>query len=315
MTDEIAELVAKENYAMYERHLGVWSNMYGDTKASAQKYIARTKARLSELKLWRLSDKALKVTANMLLVPSLSYAPLLAQFEPEDLLAIDKMVIATIRKQCSLTRSDPAYTIFLGEKNYGRGLCSFLESILEAIARELEILLNGDDEESSASLLRLYAYVIRDDENYTFPNFVKNAVHFLARYGIFLRETQENDLVNRTLDELLICRINNSRSPKPIGITHEKKQDKGALMGKGDERHYNYALGGKYYRALLSSFDEFKDKHPHNKLTYINVTTPSKWRRIKARPRGVDPVDLSIAVVNALKQRDNDAKTMLSFYE
>jgi len=205
MTDELEELVAKENYALYKRHLGVWSNMYGDTRASVEKFLTRAKTRLNDLKLWRLTGKTLKTTINMLLVPSLSYAPLLAQFEPEDLLEIDRLIVKSIRKKCALTERDPAYTLFLQERNYGRGIRTFTGAIIEAIARELEVLLNSKDEESRAALSRLHAYIGRGEENYTYPSFVRHCIDFLARYGIFVHQTQENDLVNRVLDEIIEC--------------------------------------------------------------------------------------------------------------
>ena len=175
-----------------------------------------------------------------------------------------------------MTERDPVYTLFLQEHNNGRGIRTFTGAIIEAIARELEVLLNSKDEESRAALSRRHAYIGRGEENYTYPNFVRHCIDFLARYGIFIRQMQENDLINRILDELIKCQLESTRAPKPIGVAHRKKKDKGALLGEGNVGLCKFALGGEHYRALATSFAEFKRKNKDNKLTYSDLVLMSK---------------------------------------
>ena len=175
---------AKNIHTKSNKHLGILSNIEGDTQETAAKILAKVEGRFSDIRIFRVRGKAMAMVVNALITPVASYSPLLSRLSPEDLDKQDRMIVKGIRKGSGLTATDSAVLLSVSPEQLGHGFRLFLPSHIAAVARELEVSLNDTSSIGIATRSRLSAHMNGESEE--FQNYVRHAIQFLARYGIFL---------------------------------------------------------------------------------------------------------------------------------
>jgi len=92
--------------------------------------------------------------------------PLQSNHDSSQLIECDNLVIKMLRRKKGLSATDAAHRFWLDESSGGFGFKSFLEEDLIAVAREIEVVLNGKDIDSKALRGRLKAFRVNPKSNY-----------------------------------------------------------------------------------------------------------------------------------------------------
>jgi len=216
------------------RHLGLTSTLNGKANGTRERVIKKVKKRIVEINSQKLGAQAQKICNNMLCTSVPTYAPLQSGHDPSQLLECDNLVAQCLRKRRGLSKSDAMHRFWIGENLGGFGFKSFLEEDLISVARELEVVLNSNELDSKAIRARLEAYNCNPEGRY--KNHVKEAVLKLAKYGVYLRD-QNEEILNYTLSGL-------ARETKyaPIGSAAYKDGFK-PTIGLGKRHLLDLAMG------------------------------------------------------------------------
>jgi len=186
-----------------------------------------------------------------------------------------------LRRRKGLSTTDAAHRFWLDESSGGFGFKSFLEEDLIAVAREIEVVLNGKDIDSKALRGRLKALRINPNSNYC--NHVKQAVHKLAKYGIYLRD-EKSELVN-----FVLSNISRTYKYAPVGNAGYNEGNK-ATIGVGKKHLLDLAIGGtveKIVGKILKGADretiktEFPEKLPVSFDKIVRHIKTAKYQRFQ----------------------------------
>ena len=128
----------------FDKQLGVFSTANGNTEKSTEKGIKKMTDKLNELKLFWVRGKAIAPCINMLLNSMISYAPLLNSYPLEDMTELDVMVTKLVHTNCGCSKSDNKCEICVNKASHGMGIKSLTATHLVNVARELEVILNGN---------------------------------------------------------------------------------------------------------------------------------------------------------------------------
>jgi len=218
------------------RHLGITTTLKGITQGTKNRVIGKIKKRIIELNSQKMNDSAQRLCNNMLCTTIHSFAPLQCGHSTEGLADCDKLVASTLRSKRGLAKSDAMHRFWIDEQIGGFGFKSFVEEDIISVGRELEVILNSNDLDSRALRGRLEAYRQEPLKNTT--NHIRDAVRKLAKYGIYLRD-KEDELLNFVMKNI-------ARRVKyaPMGSAAYKDSTT-AGIGNGKNKLLDLGMGGK----------------------------------------------------------------------
>jgi len=226
------------------RHLGLYATLGGDTSMSSTKTLSKMHDRLAQLKIRHMDTPAQRKCTNMLVSSMHSYVPIQSDYNQEELALLDESVASTIMRSNGISSTDCKHRVFLPQNLGGIGFLSVVEIDIIAVAREIEISLNGEGLDSKAMRSRKEAiFSYNSIEENDVNNHVLRAVAKLGRYGILLRD-QRDDIINIILHS--IAKSNNSF---PVGHS-QFKGGSGWAVGLGKERFNQLLFGNKFHRML-----------------------------------------------------------------
>ena len=242
-TPELKEKVEKLINKKDNKHLGLYMDLEADTAESCKKTLEGVKERIKNIKLYNLNVIPLKITTNMLITTMHSFAPLQKNYKIEDLIQYDQLLMNSIRTACGYSKNDAKHLLFLSEKVGGFGIKSFQECDLKAIARELEVILNGSEYDGKSLRSRVAAIKNRISEYLGTRNHVRDAIIKIAKYGIYLRDRKDG-LINRILDNIAI-----KLERMPIGDPDFASNEE-VLLGPGVLNLTQTALGSTWHFTI-----------------------------------------------------------------
>ena len=235
--------MSDENKAKWEqrvrpaehKHLGLYSDLKGNTRVTRTEVVKKIKKRIVDITSQKMNDNAQRLCNNMLCTTVHSFAPIQSNHSSKQLLECDSLVAQCLRKKRGLANSDAMHRFWIDEEVGGFGFKSFLEEDIIAVGRELEVVLNSNDLDSKALRGRLAAHRRSPISNHA--NHVREAVMKLAKYGIYLRDT-EDEIANIVLSQ---C----ARMTKFAPVGHAAYKDGGrATIGVGKAHLLQLAMGG-----------------------------------------------------------------------
>ena len=253
------------------RHLGLNCTLDGDTTLSCQNTLAKIDERLQKLNIKNMETSVQRKCINMLCSTMHSFVPLQVGFQAKDLAESDNVISESILRKNGLTVSDCRHRIFLKEELGGLGFISLLDQDIISVSREMEIISNLPSLDGRSFRTRIKAIHNYDEMHIEdIINHAKDSIEKLARYGIFVRDKQD-DLINNILGKL-----NESNTFPSIGTNHYKDGNKFSI-GLGKIRNEQLALGGSIYKlikdwrnnnwkmddSLKSDLQSFRLKIPH----------------------------------------------------
>ena len=183
---------------------------------------------------------------NMLCSTMHSFVPLQVGYKAKDLAEVDNVISESILRKNGLTTSDSRHRIFLSENKGGLGFVSLLDQDVISVSREMEIISNLPSLDGRSFRTRIQAtHNYNDIDKEDIVNHAKESIEKLARYGIFVRDKQD-DLINNILGKL-----NESSKFPSIGTGYYKDGNQYSI-GSGKSRNEQLALGGAIYRLIKS---------------------------------------------------------------
>ena len=247
------------------KHLGLKSELNGNSCLARTEVIKKVKNRMSSLRLYNMDNLAQKTCANMLCNTVHSYAPLQMNHQVEELQECDEDLIRMVKKKHGLAASDAKHILFLAENKGGFGFRSFLDVDVIANAREVEIGLNGAMLDSEIMRARSKAFVLRHNnpsEKISF-NYMGSAIDKLAKLGFHVRDRNDG-IINFILAFLnkqkRFCTIGDERY---TGMSNHS-------IGQGQERNLEIAFGSKLHLFLKSALTQEGNLKS-------NVQIPEDW--------------------------------------
>ena len=141
-----------------------------DSSATGTSKCEQALARLRELSLKNVDDKALAVIINSLVISIAQFAALEANISISDCTKVDKAIAEKVRRGFGLTKNDMKEIMFLPQQQLGMGIRNFTGTILAAKARKLECGLNGDTPYCEALWARWQAWAIRHENDANINN-------------------------------------------------------------------------------------------------------------------------------------------------
>lgn len=226
------------------RHLGLTATIGGDTAKSSQATINKMYDRLTKLKIRHMEHATQVKCVNMLVASMHSYVPLQNGHDQEELRRLDASIATAIMPRNGISNSDCKHRIFLPIDSGGIGFLSVLEVDVIAIARELEIISNGqglDSETFRSRIAAIPSYLHKDEEEVV--NHARKAKWKLARYGIFFRDKRDgviNDIMEKIASDNQIFAIGN-----PL-----YKDGNNFSIGYGKARNLKCAFGSPLHLLL-----------------------------------------------------------------
>ena len=189
------------------KHLGVSLTMEGKTDKTGKYSIKKIKQRMNELKIEHLDDLPQKLCVNMLLNTMHSYAPLHADFEENDLIECDRMLVNKVRKNRGIGPSDSRHHLFLSKKLGGSELRTFSDTHTIALTREIKIISNSTAIDRKTLRARIFGgkeklATINDKDARINQNHAFRTIHKLAGLGLFIRD-RDNGLSNYVIEDIL----------------------------------------------------------------------------------------------------------------
>jgi len=226
------------------KHLGLQATLQGDTSMSSVKTIEKMHNRFSQLKLHRMDPPAQRKCANMLVSSMHSFVPLQSNHDQAELIRLDESLFHHIRNKNGISLTDCKHRIFIPEAKGGLGFFSNLEIDIISVARELEIILNGEGLDSTTLRGRTMAIMGYDDiMEDKIMNHIMQAIFKLSRYGIHLRDSRD-DIINDILRALAI-----NQNGFSVGDP-QYKGGNGAHLGYGKEKLLKFSFGNTIHRLL-----------------------------------------------------------------
>jgi hypothetical protein len=142
-----------------------------------------------------VDDKTLAIIINQLVISCAQYAVLEANMTANDLMKIDRAVIAKVRQGFKITAKDMKEWIFLPHEDFGMNIRSFQLTDLEATMRELECGLNGDESHCESMRARMQAWAdrVKGKKSTRWIQFerdglIESNIRKVATHGIYLRD-------------------------------------------------------------------------------------------------------------------------------
>jgi len=227
------------------RHLGLSCTLGADTSTAWQQTLEKMKEKLVKLNVYKMNTHAQKTCFNMLVGTIPTFVPVQVNFPSKELLKFDKYAASFCLKSNGLSASDSKIRMFLPETMGGLGLSSTMELDIIAVAREFEIIANNITLDSRAFRTRISAL-----EEYPLhslfvnKNHAREAIVKLARYGIYLRNEDE-EIINEIMAEIAI------QSKNIIPFNHDNYKDNCTIgIGLGKERNLLLMYGGPTHSIL-----------------------------------------------------------------
>ena len=226
------------------RHLGLTGTLSGITKATCSKTLSKMKERIKSLKIHHMKDEAQVKSFNMLCSTIHSFVPLQAGYGMKELEEVDREVSKILKKSRGLSSSDAKHSMFLPEYMGGMGFKSIQDIDMTSIARELEIVCNGDSIDSEVFRSRIAAILnYTDEEGSSCYNHAWTAIKKLARFGIYIRDQSEH-IINQILSKV-------EQLPRYQGIGSGRfVNGNKPFLGVGKEKNLDLMYGGTIHRIL-----------------------------------------------------------------
>ena len=108
------------------RHLGLTSDLYGNTEKSCSKQLIKLKDRVREIKLEKIKERPQKYCVNSLVIPMISFAPLQFGYNIDDLVKCDNFILDRIGKNKGFSKNDARHSLFLSCNNLGLEIRSLI---------------------------------------------------------------------------------------------------------------------------------------------------------------------------------------------
>jgi len=227
------------------RHLGLYATLNGDTSLSSVKALSKMHDRLAQLKIRYMETPAQRKCANMLVSSMHSYVPVQSDYSQSELALLDESIASTVMRSNGISSTDCKHRIFLPTHLGGIGFLSVVEVDIIAVAREIEIFLNGEGLDCKSIRSRkeaIFSYENAYCESVN--NHVLRALVKLGQYGIFIRD-QRDDIIN-----LIMNSLEKLKRVFPIGHPHFKGGS-GWAIGSGKEKFTQFLFGSKTHKMLL----------------------------------------------------------------
>ena len=227
------------------KHLGLRSTLKGDTSSASCEVLNKCKARMATIGLYKLDRIAQRQSANMLCTTVHSFAPMQMRHSVKELEECDTTLVNYVTRKHGITQTDAKHPLFIDINKGGFGFKSFLDVDTISNAREIEISLNGTMLDSEVIRGRLRAFTMRHDrpDRIFFFNFIGAAINKLAKYGLHVRDGNE-ELINHMLSLLnQQCRYRSIGDPKYNG-------SKNYSIGDGKENNLDIAFGSSLHAFL-----------------------------------------------------------------
>jgi len=262
------------------KHLGLTSTLSGDTSQSGESVIAKMKERIVSLKMLNMHEDTQLKCANMLCATMHSFAPLQMNFNSLDLRDVDNLLISIVRKSRGLTNSDCKHKIFLDKNIGGLGFLSNLEVDISAVAREIEVGLNGillDSKALRARSAAIFAFDNDDNLEIQTGNHIRDAIHKLGRFGIQLRDADEH-IINS-----ILCHLSQRKTYAPIGTDQYKDSNK-CSINNGKPLLLKLCFGSDVHRVLrlIEENDwNFKIQHKFTRLPVAISTLEKTFKKVR----------------------------------
>jgi len=233
------------------RHLGLKSNLYGNSSFASAEVLNKIKKRMASLKIQNMEMLPQKVSTNMLCNTVHSYAPLQMGHKTEDLQECDEILVKLVMKRHGLSQTDAKHILFISENKGGFGFKSYVDVDVVANARELEIGLNGEMMDAEVMRARTAAFVIRHNNPSTKVsiNYMGNAISKLAKYGLHVRDKRDG-IINYVL-----ANLNKQKRFCTIGDERYSAM-KNFSIGIGSTRNQEIAYGSKLHLFLKTAVNE-----------------------------------------------------------
>jgi len=242
------------------RHLGLNCTLNGDTTSSCQDTLAKIDERLKKLNITNMDPSVQRKCVNMLCSTMHSFVPLQVGFQAKDLADTDNIIAESILRKNGLTNSDCRHRLFLSENQGGLGFISLLDQDVISVSREMEIISNLPSLDGKSFRTRIQATHGYDDiEKEDIVNHAKDSIEKLSRYGIFVRDKQD-DIINNILGIL-----NESNKFPSIGTEHYRDGNKYSI-GFGKLKNEQLALGGPIHKIIKKWKDNDWDLNDTLKL-------------------------------------------------
>ena len=227
------------------KHLGLSCTLGADTSTAWRKTIEKMKEKVIKLNLYKMQSSAQKKCFNMLVGTIPTFAPVQMNFPSQELVNFDKYAATICLKSNGLSKSDTKLRLFLPEKMGGLGFLSTSELDLISVAREFEVISNNITLDSRAFRTRISAL---DDyplhATFLHKNHAREAIVKLARFGIYVRDSDEG-IINNILSDL------STTSKIYIPCTHQNYKDSCTIgIGIGKERNTELMYGGPIHSIL-----------------------------------------------------------------
>ena len=225
------------------RHLGLTSDLAADTSKSQLEVIKKLKARVNEIAIQNMHVVPQKYCINTFLVSVPSFAPLQFNYNLSKLKECDTLISRKISKSRGLSLSDSKHRLYLKRHQLGGGIKSIVDSNIIAVARELEVELNGSQLSSGAIRGRLYAVKDSPINKDISCNHIYDGIMKLASFGIFLRDSVDG------LSNYIFQKICTHYKISSIGDNEFKSKDDQAIISKGRKDFTNFCIYGKYHTS------------------------------------------------------------------
>jgi len=227
------------------RHLGLYATLNGDTTLSSIKALSKMHDRLAQLKIRYMDTPAQRKCVNMLISSMHSYVPIQSDYSQSELALLDESVATTVMKSSGISSTDCKHRIYLPLNLGGLGFLSVVEVDIIAVAREIEIFLNGGGLDSKSIRSRKEAILSYNSvEENKANNHVLRALEKLGQYGFFMRD-QRDDIINSIIQSL-----EKIKNVFPLGHPYFKGGS-GWAVGSGKAKYNQLAFGNKIHKTLL----------------------------------------------------------------
>jgi len=255
--------------AKAHKHLGLSSTLSADTTSAWTKILEKMREKMINLNIYKMQSTAQRKCFNMLVGTIPTFVPLQMNFPSSELLKFDKYAASFCLKSNGLSASDSKLRMFLPESMGGIGMISTMELDIISVAREFEILSNNVTLDSNAFRTRISAlenYPLQD--LFVHKNHAREAIAKLARYGIYVRNSEENQI-----NEILV-KIG-KQNKKFLPFNHIEYKDSCAIgIGLGKEKNLQLMYGGPYHSVLkLLQANQWKPSSEISSITKLLGTS------------------------------------------
>jgi len=307
------------------RRLGIRTRIDGSTEPSAEHTMKRAYLSLRDVQVWRFKHAAPRLL-DMLVNSQFNFGAILLAIPRQELKEYERTFISQTISNQGLTTSDNLVRTFLPEKGYcGYQVRSPSQVILTNIAREMEVLLNGNNSHNRLSRARLDG--TQKDENRRYPSFAREAIDQLAQCGVMIRDSREH------VFGLFMDKLQMKCKQYPIGYHKNKDKSLCILSRSISNQSESFGLAGDYSRGLstwITECNKNKALEPWynaaserdwketiecwKKMNKEPATSKPQWMR-SLRAEIKSPKTLHTIMRETFGQIEAEHKIMLTFYE